>query len=748
MTSTSFGARASSWIERQEPGPLLLLPLLAVTFLLYSNVLKSPFSFDDLPLIVTNPYLRDWRHLFTVLGAGRAVRGFSFILDYALWGLDPAGFHFTNILLHLAGVALLYFLILQIFGRPRLAFLAAALFAFHPIQSEAVIGIAHRKELLAMIFFCSSYLSYLRWGRRSWGLGLSLLAYALALLSKQVALTLPALLLAHELILPRRELSAPRRFLPLLLYLLLPALAFLLQFQDFRLFGRFQPVDFAGAKYYLILATELQAFPVYLRLAFFPMHLNVDYYLPLVGSPWSLGPILGIVTLSSLVLLVLLLARRKPVLAFGLAWYLLNLAPVLNLIPANAFLAERYLYIPSAGVCLVLAGLLAELAARAEPILSGRGEALVEAFALFLLGGWFFGFTPNQSLRMIAPAPGAPGGMEPARALILSALLAAALLTAAYRGLEAWRRRGGWLDRSRLLRFLVLAVVLAALYMLDVSLTRFLTGGRFAWSEIHVNQAYAQWFSWLQHNAQPGPRGHVYYLPTGSWASELFNIGVFWVASTSLLVLGFFGLARYFRRRTPNGGLAFMLAGVLLVLMVIQINCRIREWSSEVSLWQATVRENPRSVIGWNNLGRAYAMRQKWPKAEAALDQALALDPTRSDTALNLGILHLRLGSLPEARRDFEKAVALSPLNVPARLNLANCLAAQGDSTHAIAQYLEVLRLDPDSAHAHFNLAILYHGLQQDQPALYQLQQALAIDPENPKARALLQKLQAGRAPR
>ena len=748
MTSNGLRARAASWLERQQNRHRLLIPLLAANFLIYFSALKSHFSFDDLPLIVTNPFLRDWRHLFTVLGAGRAVRGFSFMLDYALWGLDPAGFHFTNLLLHVAGVILFYLLLVQILGRTRLPFLAALIFAFHPVNSEAVLGIAHRKELLAMTFLCLSFFSYLRWGQRAWGLGLSLLAYGLALLSKQVALALPALLLARELILPRKELSPARRFWPLLLYLLLPALAFLLKFQDFRLFGRFQPVDFAEARYYQILATSLQTFPTYLRLALFPMHLTVDYNVPLASSPWALGPALGVATLAGLVLLILLLARKKPVLAFGLAWYLINLGPVLNFIPANAFLAERYLYIPVAGVCLVLAGFLEELVVRPEPIWSGRGEAAVQAFLLFLLAFCFFGFTPNHYLRMIAPPQNLKGGLEPARALIAAALLAAALLTAAGAGLEAWRRRGGRLARSWALRFAVLGAIFAGLFALDVGLARFLATGRIAWSEIPITQTYTEWFGWLKQHALPGPRGRVYYFPTGSAATELFNIAVFWVGAYSFFVLGFFGLARYFRRQAPNGGLAFMLAVVLLVLMEIQITYRVKDWGAEVSLWQATVRENPGSVIGWNNLGRAYSMRGKWPEAEAALTRSFALDPTRSDTALNLGILQLRFGRLPPARAFFEQAVKLSPLNVQARLNLANCFAAEGNTAEAIKQYSEVLRLDPNSAHAHYNLAALYHDLQQDQPALYQLQQALAIDPGYPKALELMRQIQAGPIPR
>lgn len=727
-------SRPAAWLERQQNRHGLWLALLALTFILYLSAGQTGFTFDDLHLVVTNPYLRDWRHLFTVLSAGRAVRGLTFMLDYSLWGLDPAGYHLTNVLLHLLGVILFYLLLFQIFHRRRLAFVAAILFGFHPIQTEAVIGIAHRKEMLAMGFLCLAYLAHLRWGDRIWGAGVSLAAYLLALLSKQVAVALPAVLLAQELILPRKGLSRSRRFLLPALMLLVPAIFFLLQLQDFRLFGRFQPVDLASARYPLILATSLKSVPIYLRLVLFPVHLSVDYDTPLVASWFSPEVLAGGLCLLGLLVLILLLARRKPIFAFGLAWYWLNLFPVLNLIPANAFLAERYLYIPSAGICLVLAGLIKELVERPEPVFSRRIYRWAEAGALFCLLFYFFGFTVNHYHRMIVPEAIRPDPLAASRALITSGAIFAALMTGFLTAGSAWRERSERSRRSRVWIWAAVPLLFAVFYPADVFLARYLAAGQGLLTGMDITGAYSEWFQWLKQEAAPGPRGRIFYFPSGSLVTELINLSVFWVGAHSLIVLGVLGLARHFRRRSLNAAFGLMWLATILLLMQAQVIYRLRDWGSEVSLWKATVRENPRSVIGWNNLGRAYSLRRKWPEAEQALQQALALAPDRADLVLNLGILYLQSGRREQAQSYFEKAVALSPLLVPARLNLGNCYAAQGRHQEAIPQYLEVLKLDPRSAHAHYNLAFCYHQLQQDKAALYHVQQALEIAPGYPKA--------------
>ena len=132
--------------------------------------------------------------------------------------------------------------------------------------------------------------------------------------------------------------------------------------------------------------------------------------------------------------------------------------------------------------------------------------------------------------------------------------------------------------------------------------------------------------------------------------------------------------------------------------MILQLGQRSGDWGSEVALWKATVKENPGSVVGWNNLGRAYIQRKKPRDAEQAFLKALALAPDRSDILTNLASIMLEKKDLASARTYFQNAVAVNPLDVRARLSLANLDAGEGEFHQAIVQYQEVLRIQQGSA--------------------------------------------------
>ena len=121
----------------------------------------------------------------------------SFRFEYGLWGLNPQGYHITNILLHAINVLLLWW-VLRCLSLPG-AWLAAAIFALHPVHTESVAWITERKNVLVAFFSLLSILAWIRFTERShqsqraWLLYvLSLLLYALALLSKTTACTMPA----------------------------------------------------------------------------------------------------------------------------------------------------------------------------------------------------------------------------------------------------------------------------------------------------------------------------------------------------------------------------------------------------------------------------------------------------------------------------------------------------------------------------------------------------------------------------
>ena len=198
-------ANSSTWVSRVLAGALIMVAVLVS----YLPVLHAGYIIDDDNYVTANLQLRDLGGLKRVWSDLSATPQYyplvftSFWAEYQLWGAKPAGYHITNVLLHALN-ALLVWILLQSLGIPG-AWLAAALFALHPVQVESVAWIAERKNVLSAALYFLSLLAYFKWrpldrgdDQASAGPGLyllSLVLFLLALLSKTATVTLPAVIL-------------------------------------------------------------------------------------------------------------------------------------------------------------------------------------------------------------------------------------------------------------------------------------------------------------------------------------------------------------------------------------------------------------------------------------------------------------------------------------------------------------------------------------------------------------------------
>jgi predicted membrane-bound mannosyltransferase len=175
--------------------------LVAATVLAYAPTLGAGFVWDDDDYVTANPLLWEPDGLHRIWLSMDAPSQYfpltytSFRIEHALWGLEPAGYHAVNVLLHAAN-ALLVWLLLRRLGLPG-AFLAAAIFALHPVQVESVAWITERKNLLSLLFSLCALLAWLRFCepgacRPALACAGSFGLYALALAAKTTACTLPA----------------------------------------------------------------------------------------------------------------------------------------------------------------------------------------------------------------------------------------------------------------------------------------------------------------------------------------------------------------------------------------------------------------------------------------------------------------------------------------------------------------------------------------------------------------------------
>jgi tetratricopeptide (TPR) repeat protein len=197
--------RWPSWNDNRVLGLLLVL----LTLVAYAQTWHNGFIWDDDSYVTNNPTLRTLHGLWRIWSDVAATPQYyplvytSFWLEYHLWGLNPLGYHLVNVFLHALSTVLLWRILtrLEIPG----AWLAAAIFAVHPIAVESVAWITERKNVLSAVFYFAAALTYLRFeamrdagnsGRRHWHLYLiSLALFVFALLSKTVACSLPAALL-------------------------------------------------------------------------------------------------------------------------------------------------------------------------------------------------------------------------------------------------------------------------------------------------------------------------------------------------------------------------------------------------------------------------------------------------------------------------------------------------------------------------------------------------------------------------
>lgn len=397
----------------------------------YANSLGNGFAYDDNAILPQNPVTTsgDWRTALSspyqpdaLEGAGlyRPVTSASFALEWRAFGDVTLGYHLLNLVFH-ALVSLLIFLLIWEFGGILPGVVGGALFAVHPLHTEAVANVVGRGELYSAFFFLIACLLY--WTGRNWtglrrvsrllGLGC---VYFLSLGAKEIGVTLPAALLLLEVLRPtlerRREgtkgrapggeagepghLSLRSRLLRetgtylLLMVVLLAYLA-----MRFTVLGTLTgeapaPIfrDMGSGQRIL---TAVSLWVQYARLLVFPLDLAVDYtpgvLFPAEGL--DLGVLLGAVIMFGLPYLAFRMLRATPshpLVALGIFWFVLVILPVSNLFfPTGTLLAERTLYLPSVGLSFVAAGVsLLVLDARLHIRRWVLALSLVVLFGLFL----------------------------------------------------------------------------------------------------------------------------------------------------------------------------------------------------------------------------------------------------------------------------------------------------------------------------------------------------------------------------
>jgi len=345
--------------------------LCGLAFLAYLNSIRGDFVYDDIANIAQNQYIRSlvkWQDLLLNPDARSSLPSLSRknyrplfnllnAVDYHFWRMNTLGYHLTNILLHILTCLLLFALLEYLVPNPVTSFLATLFFLAHPANVEAVANISGRSSSISSIFFLVSLLAYIHWDRTGSRktAALAYLFYFPSLLARETSVVLPALLFFYEVMIEKKDWRARTVWQRLLPFVLLTIGYLILRN---RVIGSWAQHSYWGGSMLINDLTSLKILYLYLKMLVLPVRLIAEYRVQAVQSPYDSGFWAGFFALIFLGYWLYTQRKVQPWVTFGGLWFFLGLLPVLNLVPLDSLLNDRFLYFPLVGACLVLADYL------------------------------------------------------------------------------------------------------------------------------------------------------------------------------------------------------------------------------------------------------------------------------------------------------------------------------------------------------------------------------------------------------
>ena len=624
----------------------------AVIAIAYANSLKGPFFFDDVPAIENNPTIRNLLPIGSLLlgppqttVAGRPVVNLSLAFNYLLGGLNVAGYHVLNILLHLINAWLLFALARQTLLGPALrarlggqatplALMIAAIWAVHPLATEAVTYVVQRTELLMALFYLATLYASARAAQAPgsrWALA-AVGCCALGMASKEVMVSAPLAVVLYDRIFwypgwvavwrARRKLYGSLAASWIVLIVLLAT------------GPRTASVGLdLGMKWWQYAGTQCQVMLMYLRLACWPRGLCVDYGSWIAQWPRQVLP--GMVVIAGLLLATAwAVARHRPV-GFLLAIVFLVLAPTSSVLPiVTEVAAERRMYLPLAALT-----------------------------ALTVLFAWSAGYR----------------------------------LTERWLNANAHRRRWlhilGWGAGGGLICLLAASTAVRnSDYRSKLSIFADTVAKRPENARAQYNLGLALYHAGDPAAAEGRYRETLRLDPYDNSAQH--NLGVVLAAQSHFQKA--IECYRKAIRRDPNLSEAYNNLG-----QALRAEGRVGE---SVAEYRHALALDDKQAVYHANLADALLELNDLSAADQQYRAALQLDPSNATAHNGLGVSLQSQGRLEEAHAEYEDALRYNPQYPEAHMNLANYFALSGKLEAAVQHYQTALRLDPRNEQAAINL--------------------------------------------
>ena len=343
---------------------IIYLVLTVVTFAVFWQVNQYDFiNFDDPVYITENLHVQSgitlegfrWAFSTKYFGLWNPLVWLSFMFDYQLFGLNAGGYHLTNLILHILSTLLLFWLFNRMTGAIWKSAFVAGLFALHPLHVESVAWIAERKDVLSAFFWMLTLCLYVYYTEKPVikRYLLVLFSFVCALMSKPMVITLPVIMILLDYWPLERFQSNKDN---LILWQLKEKIPFFILSAVVAVITLYAPNNPSVRYYYLSsrISNAFVSFMIYLEKTFWPHDMAVFYPFPAHIPVWQvLSASLLIIVITTV---VIAMVKHWPYLFVGWLWYTITILPVIGIIQiGNYSMADRYHYLPSIGIAVMLA---------------------------------------------------------------------------------------------------------------------------------------------------------------------------------------------------------------------------------------------------------------------------------------------------------------------------------------------------------------------------------------------------------
>jgi protein O-mannosyl-transferase len=632
---------------------LIAFVLILGCLIAFGRVAKCGFiNFDDGLYVTQNVHVRSgltlesaaWALTATHSANWHPLTWLSHMLDYEMFELNPAGHHLMNLFLHIANTLLLFLLLRNATGCLWESAAVAALFALHPLRVESVAWISERKDVLSAFWGLLAMLVYVQYARNRSLSKYALLwvLFALGLMAKPMLVTLPCVLLLldfwplqryrfaqAEMLSSNGQLpSSPREpgvaIGPLMLekvpLLVLSTASCVVTFIAQSKGGAVSSLEAMPLKVRVVNA--LVSYWHYLGKTFWPTDLAIFYPHQGAHLPLWQGITAGFF-LVAVSLLVLYQASRRPFLVTGWFWFLGMLAPVIGIIQVGMqSFADRYTYLPSIGIFLMIAWTLGGMAAE-----HSRYKSLLAS-----------GST----------------------AVLLCLATATWLQTGYWKETETVFQRAASVTKNNYLAHTIIGDTLAARNQLDLARREYETALTL-WpqnSEAHnklglvlarqgsIDEAFSQYEEALRINPRNGS-AHTNLATALAEKGELDEAAAHYEEALQI---------------APESGPAHNGLGI--------VKARLERLDEALQHFAKAIELCPECSEPHNNLGRALTLQGNLEEAVRQFESAIKLWPENAEAYNNLGLICLKVGALEEALYYFATAIHVKEDYAKARANL------------------------------------------------------------------------------